>query len=88
MKKRGLCGGDLISAFHFLKGAYRKAGQRMYLSGSVVMGQEYRCRLGIRKKLTLRMVRLSNRMTRKDMDVPSLKVLKARLAGALGNLIY
>jgi len=31
---------DLIAAFQYLKGAYKKDGERLFLQGHVVIGQE------------------------------------------------
>ncbi|KGL91499.1 hypothetical protein N301_16581, partial [Charadrius vociferus] len=45
-------------------------------------------RLDIRKKFfTLRVVRHWNRLSREAVDAPSLEVFKARLDGALSNLV-
>ncbi|KFW75726.1 hypothetical protein N305_00577, partial [Manacus vitellinus] len=50
--------------------------------------KEGRFRLDIRKKLfTIKVVRHWNRLPRKVVDAPSLKVFKARLDGALNNLL-
>jgi len=50
--------------------------------------KEGRCGLGIRKKFfTMRVVRHWNRLPREDVAAPSLAVLKARLDGALSNLV-
>ncbi|KFQ39849.1 hypothetical protein N332_11026, partial [Mesitornis unicolor] len=47
-----------------------------------------RFRLDIRKKFfTVRVVRHWHRLPREVVDAPSLKVFKARLDGALGNLV-
>ncbi|KFM14060.1 hypothetical protein AS27_01698, partial [Aptenodytes forsteri] len=47
-----------------------------------------RFRLDIRKKFfTMRVVRHCNRLPREVVDAPSLEVLKARLDGALSNLV-
>ena len=47
-----------------------------------------RSRLDIRKKFfALRVVRHWHRLPRKAVDVPSLEVFKARLDGALSNLV-
>ncbi|KGL98444.1 hypothetical protein N301_14289, partial [Charadrius vociferus] len=50
--------------------------------------KEDRFRLDIRKKFfTLRVVRHWNRLPREAVDSPSLEVFKARLDGALSNLV-
>ncbi|KFP45970.1 hypothetical protein N323_04753, partial [Cathartes aura] len=50
--------------------------------------KEGRFRLDIRKKFfTMRVVRHWNRLPREAMDAPSLEVFKARVDGALSNLI-
>ncbi|KFM13963.1 hypothetical protein AS27_01188, partial [Aptenodytes forsteri] len=50
--------------------------------------KEGRFRLDRRKTFfTMRVVRHWNRLPREDMDAPSLEVFKARLDGALSNLV-
>ncbi|KGL89249.1 hypothetical protein N301_00265, partial [Charadrius vociferus] len=50
--------------------------------------EEGRFRLDIRKKFfTLRVVRHWPRLPREAVDAPSLEVFKARLGGALSNLV-
>ncbi|KFR11176.1 hypothetical protein N306_06969, partial [Opisthocomus hoazin] len=50
--------------------------------------KEYRFRLDIRKKFfTMRVVRHWNRLSREAVDASSLEVFKARLDGALSNLV-
>ncbi|KFQ13915.1 hypothetical protein N330_04497, partial [Leptosomus discolor] len=50
--------------------------------------KEGRFRLDIRKKFfTLRVVRHWNRLPREAVGAPSLAVFKARLGGALSNLV-
>ncbi|KFQ73853.1 hypothetical protein N337_09500, partial [Phoenicopterus ruber ruber] len=50
--------------------------------------KEGRFRLDIRKKFfTMMVVRHWNRLPREVMDAPSLVAFKARLDGALGNLV-
>ncbi|GAB0205287.1 hypothetical protein GRJ2_002994300 [Grus japonensis] len=87
--------GDLIAAFQYLKGAYKKAGDGLFTRvcsdrtrGNGFKLKESRFRLDIRKKFfTVRVVRHWNRLRREVVDVPSLEVFKARLDGALGNLV-
>jgi len=56
--------------------------------GNVFKLKEARYRLDTRKKFfTLRVVRHSNRLPRESVDPPSLEVFKARLNGALSNLV-
>ncbi|KFQ22739.1 hypothetical protein N332_01172, partial [Mesitornis unicolor] len=50
--------------------------------------EEGRFRLDIRKKFfTVRVVRHWHRLPREAVDAPSLEVFKARLDGALSNLV-
>ncbi|KGL89110.1 hypothetical protein N301_03206, partial [Charadrius vociferus] len=50
--------------------------------------EEGRFRLDIKKKFfTVRVVRHWNRLPREAVDAPSLEVFKARLDGALSNLV-
>ncbi|KFQ37098.1 hypothetical protein N332_01214, partial [Mesitornis unicolor] len=50
--------------------------------------EEGRFSLDIRKKFfTVRVVRHWHRLPREAVNAPSLEVLKARLDGALGNLV-
>ena len=91
LEKRRLRG-DLIAASQYLKGGYRKDGEGL-LTGvcrdrtreNGCKLKEGRCRLDIRKKFfTMRVVKHWNRLPR---AAPSLEVLKARLHGALSNLV-
>ncbi|KGL85834.1 hypothetical protein N301_00935, partial [Charadrius vociferus] len=94
LEKRGLRG-DLIGAFQYLKGAYRRAGEGLFTRacshrtrGNGYKLEEGRFRLNIRKKFfTLRVVRHWNRLPREVVEAPSLEVFKARLDVALGNLV-
>ena len=86
--------GDLIAAFQYLKGAYKTAGEGLFTSicsdrtrGNGFKPKEGRSRLAIREKFfTMRVVRHWNRLPREAVDVHSL-VFKARLDGALSNLV-
>ncbi|KAK4819105.1 hypothetical protein QYF61_025364 [Mycteria americana] len=94
LEKRRLPG-DLIAAFQYLKGASKKAGEGLFTRacrdrtrGNGFKLKEGRFRLDIRKKFfTMRVVRHWNRLPREVVDAPSLEVFKARLDGALSNLV-
>ena len=87
--------GDLRAACHYLKGAYRKDGEGIFTRvcsdrtrGDGSKLKEGRFRLDIRKKFfTMRVVKHRNRLPREAVDAPSLAVFKARLDGALSNLV-
>ena len=87
---------DLIAAFQYLKGAYKQEGSQLFTrvdnsrtKGNGFKLREGRFRLDVRGKFfTMRVVRCRNRLPREVVDAPSLEVFKARLDGALGNLIY
>ena len=86
---------DLRVAFQYLKGSYRKEGDRHFsrVCGDRTRGngfklKEGRFRLDIRKKyFTARVVRHRNRLPSVVVDALSLETFKARLDKALGNLI-
>ncbi|KFQ68235.1 hypothetical protein N335_12392, partial [Phaethon lepturus] len=94
LKKRRLQG-DLIVAFQYLKGAYKKDGDRLFsrACGNRTMDnnfklKESRFRLDLRKKfLAMRVVKHWHRLPREVIDAPSLERFKVRLDGALSNLI-
>ncbi|PKU40784.1 hypothetical protein llap_8925 [Limosa lapponica baueri] len=87
--------GDLRAAYQYLKGAYRRAREVLFVRkssdrtrGNGFKLEEGRFRLDARKKFfTVRVVKHWNRLPREAVDAPSLEVFKARLDGALSNLI-
>ena len=87
--------GDLIASFQYLKGFCRKAGEGLFIRacsdrtrGNGFKLEEGRFRLDIRKKFfTVRVVRHWNRLPSEVVDAPSLEAFKARLDGALSNLV-
>jgi len=82
-------------AFYYLKGAYRKAGEGLFIRlcsnrtrGNDFKLEESRFRLDISKKFfTVKVVRRWNRLPREAVDAPSLEAFKTKLHGALSNLI-
>ncbi|KFO81937.1 hypothetical protein N303_10227, partial [Cuculus canorus] len=102
LEKRRLRG-DLIATFQYLKGAYRKAGEGLFIKACGIRTRgngyklervfEYNGRMlypnsSLRKNFfTVRVVRHWHRLPREGVDAPSLEVFKARLDGALGSLI-
>jgi len=87
--------GHLVTAFQYLKGTYKKAAEALFTGaltyrtrGNGCKLKEGRFTLDTRKKFfTLRAVRHWNRLPREAGDATSLAVVKARLHGALSNLI-
>ena len=78
-----------------MKGVYWKVGEGLVKRacsnrrrGSGFKLEEGRFRLDIRKKFfTVRVVRHWNRLPSEVVDAPSLEAFKARLDGALSNLV-
>ncbi|KFQ76371.1 hypothetical protein N335_08502, partial [Phaethon lepturus] len=86
---------DLLAAFQYLKGAYKKDGDRLFsracsnrTRGNGFKLKEGRFRLGISKKFfTMRVVKDWHRLPREVVDAPSLATFEVRLDRALSNLI-
>ena len=86
----------ILAAFQYLKGAYRKDGENIFCRacGDSTRSngfklKEGRFRLDIRKKFfTMRVVKHWHRLPREVVDAPSPKTFKARLGGALSNLVW
>ncbi|GAB0176995.1 mitochondrial enolase superfamily member 1 [Grus japonensis] len=87
--------GDLIAAYQYLKGAYRKDGEGLFIRecsdrtrGNGFKLKEGRFRLDLRKKFfPVRVVRYWKRLPREAVEAPSLEVFKTRLDEALGNVV-
>jgi len=93
--EKGRLWGDLIAAFKYLKGAYRKDGDKLFIraccdrrKGDGFKLQEGRFRLDIRKRFfTMRVVEHWNGLPREVVDSPSLETFQVRLDGTLSNLV-
>jgi len=88
--------GDHIETFHYLKGAYKKDGDRLFSRAccnrtrdNSLKLKDGKFRLAIRMKFfTMRVVKHWNRLPGEVVNAPSLEVFKVRLDRALSNLIW
>ncbi|PKU41382.1 hypothetical protein llap_8313 [Limosa lapponica baueri] len=95
LEKRRLWG-DFIKGFQYLKGAYRRDEEGLFMRecsyrtrGNGFKLEEGRFRLDTRKKFfTVRVVRHWNRLPREVADAPSLEAFETRLDGTLSNLVW
>ncbi|KAK4832602.1 hypothetical protein QYF61_024393 [Mycteria americana] len=86
---------DLMAAFQYLKGAYRKDRDRLFSKACCDRTRsngfklrEGRFSLDFRRKFfTMRVVRPWNRLPREVVEAPSLETFKVRSDGALSNRI-
>jgi len=86
---------DLIAAFQYLKGAYKRAGEGLFTracsdrtKGNGFKLKQGRFRLDVRKRcFTVKVAMHWNRLPREPVGAPSMAVFKARLDGALSNLV-
>jgi len=87
--------GDLIAAFLYLKGAYRKYGDNLFsksccdrTGSNGFKLREDRFKLDLRKKCFMeRVVKHWNALPREVVEAPFLETFKTRLDGALSNMV-
>ena len=90
--------GDLTVAFQYLKVAYRKGGEGLFIrahsdgirgNGFKLEEGRFRLDLDFRKKLFIvSVVRCWNRLPSEAVGALTLEVFKARLDGAFNNLVW
>jgi len=93
--KKGRLQRDLIVAFQYLKGAYRKDGENIFSRAccnrtrcNSFKLREGRSRLDIRKNFfIIRVVKHWNRLPSEAAEAPSLETFQVRSDGALSNLV-
>jgi len=83
------------SSLSVLKGLYRRSGDNLFIKtccdrtrSNGFKLKEGRFRLDMRKKfVTMRVVKLWNRLPREVVEAPYLEIFKARLDGALSDVV-
>jgi len=93
--EKGRLQGDLIVIFQYLKGVYKKDGEKLFsraccnrIRGSGFKLKEVRFRLDIRMKFfTMRVFKHRKRLPGEVVNTSSLETFKVRLDGVLSNLI-
>ncbi|KFQ33979.1 hypothetical protein N332_14414, partial [Mesitornis unicolor] len=94
LEKRRLWG-HLIETFQYLRGAYKKYGEELFIRtcsnrmrGNGFKLQKDKFRLDSRKKFfNMRVADHWNRLPREVVEAPSLEIFKVRIDGALSNLM-
>jgi len=84
LEKRRLRG-DLIAAFQYLKGAYRKDGENIFSRACCDRTRSKGFKLREGRFRLMRVVKHWNRLPREVVEAPSLETFKARLDSALSN---
>jgi len=84
--------GDLLLACQYLKGGYKKEGNKLYSRmccdrawGNGFKLKDQRFRLDVKEKVFIRVVRHWNRLPREMVDASSLETFKVRLDRALST---
>jgi len=80
---------DLTAAFQYLNGAYKKAGEGPFSRACCdrTRGNGFKLKKGKFRFCTVRVVKHWHRLPREAVADPSLAVFKARVDGALSNLV-
>jgi len=93
--EKGRVQGHLTAAFHYLKGAYKKAGEGLFVKAcsertrsNGFKPKKGKFGLDVRKKFfAMRVMTCWNRFPREVVNALSLEMFKASLDGSLSNLI-
>jgi len=76
--------GDLIAAFHYVNGAFKKDGENIFSRACCDRTRSYGFKL---RKGRFRLYIWKAFFTMRVVDAPSLETFKARLGGALSNVV-